>query len=221
MKKKIVAIMLASMLAVSATACGGSEESSGGNDTTQVSDNSNDSEASEESEQVTEQEPEQEDSGEVQEENGMRKEPVYTNKELGISGETGTFKYSIDAIQVSKLTATTDEAAQLLGIEKDKEIALVVVDVSAENTSDDTAYFYLGQATLTSNTKEQVDPDMLLSDYIDGEYIGNVIHNGSMMYLLQNSSADDITSISLHIDAPTDSDFNTIGDEVSIDIPVE
>lgn len=37
MKKKIVAIMLASMLAVSATACGGSGESSEGNDTTQES----------------------------------------------------------------------------------------------------------------------------------------------------------------------------------------
>ena len=38
MKKKIVAIMLASMLAVSATACGDSGETSGGNDTTQEAD---------------------------------------------------------------------------------------------------------------------------------------------------------------------------------------
>lgn len=38
MKKKIVAIMLASMLAVSATACGDSGKSSGGNDTTQEAD---------------------------------------------------------------------------------------------------------------------------------------------------------------------------------------
>ena len=38
MKKKIVAIMLASMLAVSATACGDSGESSGGNDTAQEAD---------------------------------------------------------------------------------------------------------------------------------------------------------------------------------------
>lgn len=38
MKKKIVAIMLASMLAVSFTACGDFGESSGGNDTTQEAD---------------------------------------------------------------------------------------------------------------------------------------------------------------------------------------
>lgn len=44
MKKKIVAIMLAGMLAVSATACGSAEESSGGNDTTQKTDTGSDAE---------------------------------------------------------------------------------------------------------------------------------------------------------------------------------
>ena len=44
MKKKIVAIMLASMLAVFATACGGSGESSEGNDTTQESNAGSDEE---------------------------------------------------------------------------------------------------------------------------------------------------------------------------------
>ena len=39
MKKKIVAIMLASMLAVSATACGGSGDSSTAKDTQEKTDN--------------------------------------------------------------------------------------------------------------------------------------------------------------------------------------
>ena len=176
-------------------------------------------ETPEETPEATE-EPAEESAGEVVEENGLRKEPVYTNKELGVTGETGAFKYSIDAIQVSKLTATTDDMAQMLGIEKDKEIALVVVDASAENTTEDTLYFYLGQATLTSDTKEQVEPDLMLSDYIDGEFIGNVVQSGSMMYLLKNSSAEDITNVSLHIDAPSDEEFNTVGEEVSLDIAI-
>lgn len=206
MKKKIIAMMLSCLLAIFFTACGGSEEQ-----TTEQATETTEEESTEA----------EESAGEVQEQDGLRKEPVYTNEELGISGETGTFKYSVDGIQVSKLTATTDESAEMLGIEKDKEIALVVVDVSAENTSEDTSYFYIGQATLTSNTKEQVESDMFLSDYIDGEFIGNVINSGSLMYLLQNSSADDITNVSLHIDAPSDSNFNTTGDEVPIDIPIE
>ena len=54
MKKKIVAIMLASMLAVSATACGGSGEPSEGNDTTQESNAGSDEETVAEAETETE-----------------------------------------------------------------------------------------------------------------------------------------------------------------------
>ncbi|CVI72391.1 hypothetical protein NDGK_02548 [Clostridiales bacterium CHKCI001] len=162
-----------------------------------------------------------EESGEVVEENGMRKEPVVTKKGLNKTGETGPLKYTIEDIQISKLTATTDEAATLLGIEKDKEVAIVVINASAENTSDDTVNFFLGQATLTSNTKEQVESDMFLSEYIDGEFIGNVIHSGNLVYILKNSSAEDITQVSLHIDAPSNSNYETIGEEVSIDLAIE
>lgn len=218
MKKKIVIALIAGMLAVSVAACGDSSQPSSTTDTSvqesdPVSDSASDESASDTSDET--------ETGEVVEENGMRKEPVYTNTELGISGQTGPFTYSVTGIQVSKLTATTDEAADLLGIEKDKEVALVVIDASAENTTDDTNYFYIGQATLTSNTKEQVEADMFLSDYIDGEFLGNVINSGSLIYILPNSSATDITNVTLHISAPSNSDYENIGDEVTIDIPME
>lgn len=210
MKKKIVSLLIAGVVILSFTACGSSAESTSTSEKT--------SSAQEES---TQEESTQEEPAQVEEENGMRKEPVYTNTNLDISGETGPFTYDVSGIQVSKLTATTDESAELLGIEKDKEVCLVVIDASAENTTDDTNYFYIGQATLTSDTKEQVESDVILSDYIDGEFIGNVIHNGSLTYILPNSSADDIKNVSLHVDAPSDNNLETIGDEVTIDISLE
>ena len=152
------------------------------------------------------------------EENGLRKEPVATNKELNLTGETGPFKYTIEGVQVSKLTATTDEMADLLEIEKDKEVALVAINASAENTTDGTLSFYIGQARLTTNTKEQVDADGFLSEYIDGEFLGNVKNSGNLIYILKNSKAEDITNLTLHVDAPHDENFESVGDEVKIDI---
>lgn len=209
MKKKLVTILISLSVITAFTACG--------SDATSTSKSSSDQKEA----QTQEKEPEkEEEQPQVEEENGMRKEVVYTNEDLGISGQTGPIKYSATGIQISKLTATTDDAAQLLGVEKDKEVCLVVVEVSEENTTDDTNYFYIGQATLTSSTKEQIDPDMILSDYIDGELLGKVVNSGQNVYILPNSSADDITNVSLHVDAPTDSAFNAIGDEVTIDIPI-
>lgn len=202
MKKKIVVIMFASLFAASITACG--ESGNAVKSETQTSETTQ----------------EESSDSEVQEENGMRKEPVYTNKELGITGSTGPINYNIEGIQISKLTATTDDAAQLIGVDKDKEVTLVAINASAENTSDDTVNFYIGQATLTSNTKEQVDSDMLLSDYIDGEFLGNVIHSGTLIYILPNSAASDVTTVTLHISAPSGSDYMPIGDDVTIDIPI-
>lgn len=221
MKRRIIALCMAAMLAASViTGCGGSSDS--GSQTpastekvTEAATEPSTTAAEPSTEATTEA---QTNAGEVVEENGLRKEPVYTNKELGISGTTGSINYSASAIQVSKLTATTDEMAEILEIEKDKEVTLVVIDVSAENTSEDTINFYIDQATLTSNTKEQVDPDMLLSDYIDAEFLGNVIHSGTLMYILPNSTASDVETITLHIDAPHDENFESTGDPVKIEI---
>lgn len=218
MKRKMIALCMAAMLAATALGgCGGSD--AGSQAPAGTEEKATPAAEPEETAAPTEAPTEaQASAGEVVEENGLRKEPVYTNKELGISGTTGSINYSVSAIQVSKLTATTDEMAEMLEIDKDKEVALVVIDVSAENTTDDTINFYIGQAILTSNTKEQVDPNILISDYIDGEFLGNVIHSGSLMYILENSKASDIETVKLHIDAPSNSDFEFTGGPVDIEI---
>lgn len=230
MKRKFLTFALVATMAASITACGGNEgapstgESAGSTPAAEAT-----PEASETPEETPESTPEatqsvestSPDAGEVVEENGMRKEPIYTNKELNITGQTGPINYTIEGIQVSKLTATTDETAQLLGIERDKEVALVAINASAENTTQDTVNFYLGQSTITTNTKEQVDSDMVLSEYIDGEFLGNVVHSGNVIFILPNSSASDITNVTLYVDAPSGSNFMSVGDNVQVDIALQ
>ncbi|MDO5041866.1 MAG: hypothetical protein Q4D95_07240 [Peptoniphilus sp.] len=225
MKKKMVAMMLASMMALGTIGCGGSDNGKQVESQKEISAEEKAEEEKEEQEEKPEEAAEQKEeetddstTGEVVEENGLRKEPVATNKELNLEGEVGPFKYIIEGVQVSKLTATTDEMAQMLGIEKDKEVALVAVNASAENTTTDTLSFYLGQATLTTNTKEQVESDMLLSEYIEGEFLGNVKHSGNLVYILKNSKAEDVTNLTLHVDAPHNENFENVGEEVKIDI---
>lgn len=221
MKKRIVVMLMASMMILGAVGCGGSDNRKQVESQKEISAEEKTEEEKEEAEEVAEEKEEETDestTGEVVEENGLRKEPVATNKELNLEGEVGPFKYIIEGVQVSKLTATTDEMAQMLGIEKDKEVALVTINASAENTTTDTLSFYLGQATLTTNTKEQVESDMLLSEYIEGEFLGNVKHSGNLVYILKNSKAEDVTNLTLHIDAPHNENFENVGEEVKIDI---
>lgn len=157
-------------------------------------------------------------SNEVEESGNVIKEPVYSNPDLNITVETGPIIYTIEGIQVSKITVTSEEAASILNVEKNKELALIVINASAENTSEDTINFYMSQATLTTNTKEQVDNNPIVSEYIDGEYLGNVIHSGNLVYILQNSSAEDITDVKLYLDSPVDSSLSHVGEDTVVEI---
>lgn len=217
MKKKIVSLLLIAVMTLSLVACGDNGEEVESEKEVVTEEETTEADVQEETEEPAD----DSTTGEIVEEGGLRKEPIITDKELNKTGETGPFKYSINAIQVSKLTATNDEMAELLSIEKDKEVALVVMDVSVENTTEDTNSIYFDQATLTTNTKEQVTADFMLSDYIEGEYLGAVIHEGSIYFILPNTNADDLTTITLHVDAPHDENFEPIGDDVKVELSFE
>lgn len=213
MKKSLFALVMFMTFAL--TACGGSEVKD-----TSVKETST-VETVVETQKETVIETEVEESGEIVDNNDMLKIPVYTRKELNLTGEAGPITYCIEGIQVSKLTFRSEDMASLVGIEAEKEITCIAFNLSAENTSEDTINFFLGQATLVSNTKEQVYSDIWLSDYIEGEYLGQVVHSGTSIYLLENSNADDITNVKLHISAPIDSNYESIGEDIVIDINLE
>ena len=205
MKRKIITAALVATMALSFAACGDSNTQSG---------------SSAESSAPAEQQAEQQEPT-VEEQDGMRKETYYTNKDLNLSGETGPIKYTVSSIQVSNVSTTDDAIAALLGIEANQKVGLVVVDFDVENTSTDTISWYPDQATITTNTQEQADANMFLNDGdVGGDYIGNVKKSGQVMFILPNSDAKDLTQVSVHIDGPYDSNYNTVGDTVTIDIPV-
>lgn len=205
MKRKIIALALAATMMLSFAACGDSNTQSGGS-----------AESSAPAEQTEQQEPT------VEEQDGMRKETYYTNEDLSLSGETGPIKYTVSSIQVSNVSTTDDAIAALLGIEANQKVGLVVVDFDVENTSVDTISWYPDQATITTNTQEQADANMFLNDGdVGGDYIGNVKKSGQVMFILPNSDAKDLTQVSVHINGPHDANFNSVGNEVTIDIPIQ
>lgn len=206
MKRKIITLALVATMALSFAACGDGNTQSG---------------SSAESSAPAEQQVEQQEPT-VEEQDGMRKETYYTDKDPNLSGETGPIKYTVSGVQASNVSTTDDAIAALLGIEANQKVGLVVVDFDVENTSADTISWYPDQATITTNTQEQADANMFLNDGdVGGDYIGNVKKTGQVMFILPNSDAKDLTQVSVHINGPHDANFNSVGNEVTIDIPIQ
>lgn len=154
--------------------------------------------------------------------NGMEKTPLYTNKELNVTGETGSIKYKYNGVQVSKLVLKTEEAASMFESNVGDELAVIVFDAEFENTADKDVSFYPNQATLITNTKEQVDADIWFSEDVGGDFLGNVSKRGEIFYFLKDSKADDIETMEIRIDAPIDTaSFESIGDAVTLNFKTE
>jgi len=150
----------------------------------------------------------------VQEDDDLKVTNTYTNKELGVSGTTGPFNYEFSGVQLKKIEVKSEYAASMLDAKIGDTVHAITIQASAENTSEDDMTFYLGQATIITNTKEQLEPDMFLSEHIEGEYLGQVRHEGFNVYVLKNSTVDDLTSIEVRVNAPIDADWNNVGDDV-------
>ncbi|MFJ8517680.1 hypothetical protein [Lysinibacillus xylanilyticus] len=150
----------------------------------------------------------------VQEDENLKTINTYTNKELDISGQTGPMKYNIDAVQLKRITVKTEEAANLFDVAVGEEVNAITISMNAENSSKEDMSFYLGQAVIITNTKEQLEPDMILSEHIEGKYLGQVKHEGYNVYVLKNSKVEDLKTIEIRIDAPVNSNVDEQGEDI-------
>ncbi|CEP84010.1 hypothetical protein [Paraclostridium sordellii] len=157
----------------------------------------------------------------VEKKDGMIKTPVFTNKKLNLKGEVGGVKYDYKEVQISNLTFETDKAASLFDAKKGDEVVTVVFKTEIENTNDKDVSFYIDQAKLITNTKQQVEPNMILSDDVGGDFLGKVKKEGNIIYILKNIKAEDLKTLELRIDAPVDaSTFEALGDNIKLNLSV-
>lgn len=157
----------------------------------------------------------------IQEDESLKATNTFTNKDLKIEGEIGPVKYEIPAIQLKILEPKDQATADLFEVKIGEEVHAFTIQVIGENTADEDVSFYLGQAIAITNTKEQLETDMFLSEGIQGDYLGKVRHEGSNVYILKNSTVDELKTIELRITAPTDNvNYEPLGEDASVTIEV-
>src|SRR5699024_6824705 len=64
----------------------------------------------------------------------------------------------------------------------DEPVDTVMIVYSVENTEDKKITFYVGQSPVTTDTKEQIDPDLFAGLEGGGEMLGQVEKDGASIY---------------------------------------
>lgn len=152
----------------------------------------------------------------------MELRPVYAANEIAYVGKSGPLSFGLWTILIQRFTIKDADVAYLLDAEVGEEYTLVSLVMVFENTSDDEIHFSpRTDMTLVTNQKEQVDTSMWLTQDFDSSYKGRVQQTGNVHFLLKNSPANEITSLELWMDAPTDTHYHSAGEDMRIKINLE
>lgn len=219
--KKIILLLLTVSLVAIMIACGAEEtpeveeptetqETDGTDGTEEAVEEEEPTSETEESGQETDTEAEV---GNVREDENGTFTLVASNTDL-VTQETGPM--ILNVTQVNAISAQIK--GELADFMESDVMEYIQIDMEVENTSEETINFYPGQATITTNTGEQLEPDMWLSDHIEGEFIGAVKKSGSEFFVLENSKAEDIEWVRIIIDAPHNENWDDVGEKLDFKI---
>lgn len=96
----------------------------------------------------------------------------------------------------------------------DEPVDTVMIVYSVENTEDKKITFYVGQSPITTDTKEQIDPDLFAGIEGGGDMLGKVEKEGVNIYYPKD--AESIKEITWHINSVNDENFSTIAEGIKI-----
>ncbi|MDE5413983.1 hypothetical protein [Alkalihalobacterium chitinilyticum] len=122
--------------------------------------------------------------------------------------ETGPMVLNIPQVNVfsGKLAEHIVELMEMdmeLGMKMETDVInYIQIDMEVENTSEDTVWFYPAQAEIETNTGEELESDLWMSNTINGEFIGPVKKSGSQFFILEDSNAEDIEWVRIFMFAP-------------------
>lgn len=129
--------------------------------------------------------------------------------------ESGPMKLTIKTVALTEWEPTL-EMAKLVG--KEGRFTLASVAVEVENTSQETIAFYPDQATLVAK-KEQSQANLILTEPVGGDFIGQVIKKGKIAFVL-DTPAQEIELVKMVINAPHNQKFEKVGDQLTLEYPV-
>lgn len=208
--RKIKLLALLGIFGLGLAACGTTEESNATETTSSESsiEESTSVESSKESSEKTENETTESEFGTL----------TTLGKVKGINEtkQSGPFNVTVEAIQKSQLQPSADYV-ELFGGE---DLAVISIQLSVEHTSEDTNVIYPDQGTIVTDTKQQVVADMILSDSVGGDFLGQVIKEGTIQFIFEGN-AEDINSFQYVVGSGSDSDYNHFGEDITFDFAFE
>lgn len=143
-------------------------------------------------------------------------EGVETVKEVEINDtvQIENVNMTVNMAQINRVEVNEDLAIFLDGYEVGDKIDNLVIEYTIENTTEAARDFFIDQSVVVTSTGQQLDPDMFLSENITASMLGAVEFTGSVPYIMDEGSGDDIEWIDINIPAMLDGEsYDRVSEE--------
>lgn len=138
---------------------------------------------------------------------------VKAGRDIENSYKVGDLDFSIYGAALAKIKTNNQE---LKDYWKSEEVDVIMLATRISNNSDKTITLYSTQDKIVTDTREQLEPDLLLSQGA-GEILGNVDDKSANIYYPE-SDLEDINEFTFYLSPGYNEDFGTIGEEHQIKI---
>lgn len=148
--------------------------------------------------------------GEILESEIGTNQVVKAKNRMALTKISGPFAIKITDIQVSSLV-TSKKYKELLN-DKDR-LTMVTIAIEVANNSTGTHTINPDQGNIITNTNEQAQANLLLSNSVGSDFSGKTMKKGNVVFLL-DSKAQDIKNIKYSINAGFDENYNSVGNDI-------
>jgi hypothetical protein len=94
------------------------------------------------------------------------------------------------------------------------EVDIIQLDYQLENRANEDVTFDMSRVTISTNTGKQLSTDYNLTTNLPNELMAGTFHSGSLIFLIEDESLEEVESIRIKIQGPRNSNFDTIGDDI-------
>ncbi len=122
-------------------------------------------------------------------------------------------EFSIEQIKTAKLVAEDPDL-----IETTAETNVLILSITGENLSDDTISFHPNAAKMTTDTKRQIESNVMISPF-ESEFIGKVIQKGEVIFDIGEEGLEGVNELKFVFNG-TVKDAMTIGEDVTVVVPL-
>lgn len=122
----------------------------------------------------------------------------YYNSTFDQTGKTGPITVLVNNVQTYDLAPNEENIEEFDG--KDL-VHIIAISMTVTNSVDKDVAFFADQSTLVTDTKEQIDADIVYSDDVGGDFLGKVEKEG-VVYFFAENEIKDIKKLKLNFTSP-------------------